>query len=248
MPRVPAINPFRNYADRVVGRFRFGQDQITRDFIKFVLDSAGPRERHVEAGEKYWRAQLGPDDIVRDGKGDWDHDSIRPHDAKRMTPCSRFVGNGRANPVGIPYWYGATDPETAVAEMRPWKEAILTVATLQATRDLRFVDCGNTRSVVLDNSGMDSRYEQYVWDLISEALSRPVAPTTIDVEYVPTQMLAEAFRIRGFDGILYKSHLGKGVNVVVFDLSALAIGGRELWTADDVSYVLKPHGDEITID
>ena len=50
-------------------------------------------------------------------------------------------------------------------------------------------------------------------DLIGEALTRPVAPATIDVEYVPTQMLAEAFRIRGFDGILYKSHLGKGVNV-----------------------------------
>lgn len=84
--------------------------------------------------------------------------------------------------------------------------------------------------------------------MIGEALSRPVAPTTIDVEYVPTQMLAEAFGIRGFDGILYKSHLGKGVNVVVFDLSALAIGGRELWTAEDVIYVLKRRGDEITTD
>ena len=71
--------------------------------------------------------------------------------------------NGRANPVGIPYWYGATDPETAVAEVRPWKGAILTVAMLQATRDLHFVDSGNTRSVVLNNSGADSQYEQYVW-------------------------------------------------------------------------------------
>ena len=165
MPRARLINPFRDYADRVVGSFRFGQDKVTRDFIEFVLDSAGRRERHVEAGEKYWRAQLGHDDIVSigDGNGDWDHDSIRPHTAERMTPSSRFVGNGKANPVGIPYWYGATDPETAVAEVRPWKGAILTVAMLQATRDLHFVDSGNTRSVVLNNSGADSQYELYVW-------------------------------------------------------------------------------------
>jgi len=63
--------------------------------------------------------------------------------------------------------------------------------------------------------------------------------------YVPTQMLAEAFRIKGFDGIQYKSHLGDGMNIVVFDLSALAIGKRQLWTAERVGYELKCHGDEM---
>jgi hypothetical protein len=39
-------------------------------------------------------------------------------------------------------------------------------------------------------------------------------------------MLAEALRMKHFDGIQYKSQLGDGMNVVVFDLSALAIGER----------------------
>lgn len=35
------------------------------------------------------------------------------------------------------------------------------------------------------------------------------------------------------------------MNIVVFDLSALAIGERQLWTAESVSYELKRHGDEM---
>lgn len=65
---------------------------------------------------------------------------------------------------------------------------------------------------------------------------------------MPTQLLAEAFRLNGFDGIQYKSHLGKGMNVVVFDSSAFEIGTRELWKAKRVSYKFEPHGEEIRED
>jgi len=212
------------------------------------LDTAERRKRQIEAGEKFWRAQLGHGDIVSiaNDDGEWAYDSIRPHTQERMKPSSRFVGNGRANPMGIAYWYGATDPETAVAEMRPWQGAVLTVAELQVTRNLQLIDCGNTRPMVAPlNREAGSAWERYVWNSIGEAFSRPVAPTTIDVEYAPTQMLAEAFRMKEFDGIQYKSHLGEGMNVVVFDLSAFAIGERHLWTAKRVTYELKRHGDEI---
>lgn len=246
MPRVFLTNPFRNFSDRVIETSRFGQDKKTRDFIEDVLDSAERRRRQIEAGEKFWRAQLGHADIVPiiDDDGDWAYDSIRPHTAERMTPSSKFVGNGRANPVGIAYWYGATDPETAVAEMRPWQGAVLTVAELYATRDLQLIDCGNTQPMVAPDNH-ETAWERYKWSLIGEAFSQPVAPMTNGVEYVPTQMLAEAFSIRGFDGIEYKSHLGEGMNIVVFDLSALAIGECELWTAKRVSYELERNGDEM---
>lgn len=90
-----------------------------------------------------------------------------------------------------------------------------------------------------------SERERYVWNEICEAVSKPVAPTTIDIEYVPTQMLAEAFRTKGFDGVQYKSHLGGGMNVVVFELSAFTVGERALWGAKRVSYELERHGEEM---
>ena len=248
MPRAWLINPFIEYAGRVIGSFRFGQDKETRDFIESALATAERSKRQIEPEQKFWRAQLGHEDVVRvrDDNGDWIHDSIRPYTPERMTPSPKHVKNGRANPVGIPYWYGATDPETAVAEMRPWQGAVLTVAELKATRNMQFVDCGNTRPFVAPyNSSDESAFERYRWNLIGEAFSRPVSPETIDVEHVPTQMLAEAFRMKGFDGIQYKSHLGEGMNVVVFDLNALKLGKRELWKAKRVSYDLEPHGAEI---
>jgi len=176
MPRVWfIIPPYRKFADRVIGSSRFGQDQETKEFIESVLASAERRKQQTEPGQKFWRAQLGHDDIVSvpDANGEWAYDSIRPHTPERMTPSSRFVKNGRANPAGIAYWYGATDPETAVAEMRPWQGAVLTVVELKATRNLQFVDyaCNSP----------DSSREQNVWNSIGEAFSRPVAPETIDV-------------------------------------------------------------------
>lgn len=178
MPRAPLINQFKKYADRVIGSFRFGQDQKTRDFIESVL-AAAERSRHqAEPGRKFWRAQLGHHNVVsvRDANGEWSYDSIRPHTRERMTPSSRFVKNGRANPVGIAYWYGATDPKTAVAEMRPWKGAVLTVAELKAKRNLQFVDHGNTCAMVAPYDSAEEAWQRCVWNLIGEAFSRPVAP------------------------------------------------------------------------
>jgi len=40
--------------------------------------------------------------------------------AERMLPDPNKVGDGRANPKGTPYLYLASNPETAMAEMRPW--------------------------------------------------------------------------------------------------------------------------------
>jgi len=243
MPRTWLIDPFRDYADRVAGSCRFGLDQDTKDFIRKVSATAEGNVLQIEPGHKFWRAQLGHDNIVGvpGADGAWAYDSIRPHTPERMTPSSRFVKNGRANPVGIAYWYAATDPETALAEMRPWQGALLTVAELTATRSLRFVDCGSGCPMV---KPYNTDFEKYVWNSVGEAFSRPVAPDAIDVAHVPTQILAEAFRIHGFDGIHYKSNLGEGMNVLVFDLSALAIGERELWSAKRVSYTFERHGGE----
>ena len=39
-------------------------------------------------------------------------------------------------------------------------------------------------------------------------------------DYVPTQIIAELFKVSGFDGIAYRSSLGHGHNIALFDLDA----------------------------
>lgn len=58
-----------------------------------------------------------------------------------------------------------------------------------------------------------------VWTDIDNAFSMPVSNSESASSYVPTQILAEALREDGFDGVVYKSSFGgeKGYNVALFD-------------------------------
>jgi hypothetical protein len=57
--------------------------------------------------------------------------------------------------------------------------------------------------------------EQAAWVEINHALSRPVTPDDPITEYVPTPILAEAFRAHGYDGVVYRSLLGSGLNIAL---------------------------------
>lgn len=46
--------------------------------------------------------------------------------------------------------------------------------------------------------------------------SQPVLNEPINAHYVPTQILSELFKDEGFDGLYFKSHLGPGINYVIF--------------------------------
>jgi hypothetical protein len=63
--------------------------------------------------------------------------------------------------------------------------------------------------------------EAGVWGDIAHAFSEPVSPDEPLSDYVPTQILAEASRGYGYDGIMYKSLLDeRGMNVALFDVAA----------------------------
>jgi hypothetical protein len=62
--------------------------------------------------------------------------------------------------------------------------------------------------------------EQVVWRDIDVAFSTPVAPGDDVADCAPTQVLAEFFREKGLGGVAYRSSLGPGHNLVVFDVNA----------------------------
>jgi len=63
-----------------------------------------------------------------------------------------------------------------------------------------------------------------------------VTPDEPVTEYVPTQILAEAFRAHGFDGIVYRSFLGKGLNVALFDCTAAELINCGLYETNAVEF------------
>lgn len=180
-------------------------------------------------GDELWRAQLGP----VDGKT-----AFRP---KRMVPLADRAHEGRVNPKGIPCLYCSTEKKTAMTETRPWIGSFVSLAKFVLLRDLTVVDCFSERtwivpifSVLAGKEPKPAEREKAVWAHINWAFSEPVTRNDDLAGYAPTQVLAETFRSAGYDGIVYGSKLGGGLNVAIFDLAAAKCTGCDLYSVDAV--------------
>ena len=137
-------------------------------------------------------------------------------------PPKRKSTNGRANPIGIPYLYVASSPETAIAEIRGNKGERLSIARFEILEDLELADLRNPRITVtpfgLDDDELELIYTNLPFlELLGNELSKPIIPREANLEYLPSQYLSEIIKHIGFNGIIYKSSVSNGDNFVLFD-------------------------------
>lgn len=130
----------------------------------------------------------------------------------------------RANPPGIPMLYLASDRTTALKEIRASQGKVVSVATMVLTKDLRLLDLTNIPYLKSafeygQNLQEEIRYRS-IFRCLSKALSEPIDRRVAEIEYVPTQYLAEVIKAAGFDGIKYHSSIGPGWNLVLFDVES----------------------------
>lgn len=146
--------------------------------------------------------------------------NLTPFQCREMgpPPLERVVA-GRANPPGVAYFYGALDLRTAVAEMRPWRGARVSVAKFEATKPLSLVDLTGTLSRVEQGS---------LTSWASVMMARPVHRDDAD-GYRATQLLATRLHAAGVEGIIYASAMRPtGKNVVLFSDRGLRCTRRDL--------------------
>lgn len=62
-------------------------------------------------------------------------------------------------------------------------------------------------------------------------------------DYVSTQILAELFKNNGYDGLIYKSNLGKGFNVSIFDLEVAELINCFLFKVKQVNLTFSEAGN-----
>lgn len=218
---------YHQFAASVAREWRFTRSIAQKAFIDAVLATAGARYDSIQLGAALWRAQ--------EGHGYYEEqegvDVPVPLATERMKPQRDRAKEGRANPKGIPYLYAASHRETAIAEVRPWIGAYVSISEFRVVRPLTIVNCTSQASgsplFYFKEPGPSER-EAANWKSIDEAFSRPVTPNDHLADYVPTQILAEAFRFHGLDGVAYRSSLGPGHNIVLFDLDAAVVSQRTL--------------------
>jgi len=183
---------------KYVNRFFLKPDLL--EDIKFGLKYF---ENHISEETIFFRARVDNGLLKEEGFG--------------MPPKIKAVG-GRGNPVGIPYFYLASDRKTAFNEIKKNQTDAVVVTEFKGKKDLIVIDLRNPRI------GSPFKYKEKLrkmlhtfplLNMLGNDLSRPI-DYGHDIEYLPTQYLCELIKQEGFDGILYKSSKSDGYNLMFF--------------------------------
>jgi hypothetical protein len=178
-----------------------------------------------------------------------EHDAVRPFEgAEIATPPPDKAKPGRANVQGEVALYVADQEATAVAEKRPWRGLLVSVAEVGAVRNLRLVDLGKLPAPSNPFTAEAPQYEVELVGLLaafSEELGRPLRRAEDPDDYIPCQKLVRRIRASGlYDGIRYPSAMNpRGTNVVIFDPKLAAIGRSRLVEVREVGISYEPFED-----
>lgn len=238
MPDFVSCDSYHDFSQSVKRKARYVFEKHVDEFLKTVAETCKERERKLSANSLLWRAQHGNDWRTFSIGDDISEEPI-PFRRARMKPRTDSAREGRINPKGIPYLYLATDKETAMAEVRPWLGSYISVGRFKTLKDLIIIDCSIEHAsgcfIYLEEPVPDER-KRAVWREIDKAFSEPINQEESTADYAPTQILAEIFRQRGYDGIRYKSLLGEGFNIALFDLGSADLSNCHLYEVKKVSF------------
>lgn len=243
MVEFSSTDSYHRFEQTVKRTTRYIYDSEIRDFLATVMETSKTKKDIIEKSSVLWRAQRGYTWRMENAGTEEESDVLDALDPERMVPKAEFVGDGRLNPRGIPCLYLASTKETAMAEVRPWVGSYISLAQFKVMRDVVVVDCSKDKRTfphwLLNREQKEISAEEReaaAWGDINRALSRPVTPDDSVTEYVPTQILAEAFRAHGYDGIAYRSLLGAGLNIALFDCGAAELINCGLYETEAVQF------------
>lgn len=212
------FSPSATYKSEGLVRWETLRDELlykNRYFLDEALDTDRLREllAHLLADplpEIWHRARIMIDDT--------------PYPITEMgAPPKQYATHGRANPVGIPYLYLGSLPETAVAEVRPHTGEIACVAEFHVHQPLAAVDLRDPRKLVspfvlADASAIGQlRADIPFLERLGEELTRPILPRSAAIDYIPSQYLCEFIKKNGYDGVVFRSSVSSGMNLALFN-------------------------------
>lgn len=196
MPEFKSYRSYHKFATSVTKRWRYTRNPEQSDFLESVLSTGADKAEVLKVGLIVARAQVGYELRPTEVAEGHTEELPSPFSTDRMKPRAGRAFEGRVNPKGIPCLYVATHEETAIAEVRPWVGASVSVAQLKTVRDLRVMNCTTdehrTRLYLKEPEAKER--ERAVWQHIDQAFSRPVTISDDVASYVPTQISGEEMK------------------------------------------------------
>ena len=235
MAEFSSVHSYDRFASSVARQWRYFLREH-EPFLSAVRETCRSRGEALPKGAMLWRAQEGAAERTEEHEGYEPFVVPCAHEPDRMGPLRNRAKEGRVNPRGIPCLYLSTRRDTAIAEVRPWIGSLVSVAQFEVIRDQNLINCTSddpSFRIYFDEPGPTAR-ETANWAAIDRAFARPVTVDDSVSGYEPTQILAELFKSEGFEGIAYRSSLGDGHNIALFDLDAAELHGCMLMSVDKV--------------
>ena len=197
--------------------------EIFGDLEALTTHDGTPVVREVtppDQGFSIWRARIAQSDEEL-------KTILEFSDQQLGSPPSSSAEVGRMNAKGVSVFYGAMDPNTCVAEVRPPVGSNVVLGRFKLLREVKLLDLGALSKIFADSSYFEPDYAvkkgraSFIRHLVSE-ISRPVMPRDIDREYLPTQFVASYLAHRAtpnLDGMIFPSShtAGDGQNIVLFN-------------------------------
>ena len=234
------------FREEVQDKCRYFRTDWATDFLEALKHTCKKRIVTITKNTELWRSRLGG---VPAGRNDT---SIQKYSCDKMTaPPPNKSRASRIGVTGIPVLYLSSDKDTAMSEVRPWKNQPVSLAKFHLIKDLNIVDC---HQAGLDGTGSDldkmfprgnviaeetissSEHENSAWAWIEWSFSMPVLQSDESLAYLATQVIAELFKTEGYDGIKYRSSVASGYNIALFDVNAATAVGTELYYTHDICY------------
>ena len=221
---------------RYAKEHRYTAIEKHRDFLGKLWDlmSAHLLEE-LEPGTTLFRARLGAD---------------HPPSGLASPPMRRAAHN-RMSPEGVPYFYGADDRETALAEVQPALDQCVTVGQFRLRKALPILDF-TRKPAGWSPFSADFRAEAREFVRFArhfqEDISRQIAPEDSSREYLPTQVIVEYLRqakTRAGDrleGLAFPSSRKAGGRCLVLFRGEDILSAEEGWLEHQESRVFRTAG------
>jgi hypothetical protein len=171
----------------------------------------------MKAGQQHFRGRIGVRSRMRksDSRATERPFAYLPFSGKDIgAPPMLLASEGRLNRSRVSILYLASDRETAVAELRPHPGHLISTAAFRLERDIVVANFADQDIRKFLN---DKRLELLRTILsVVDVLNVPVQPEHRFL-YAATQLIADAMRSEGYDGLTFSSSVASGFNLVCFD-------------------------------
>jgi len=229
---------WEDFCNYLIYTNRYVLDDKRKAIVDEITKLAKQGEDIIKKDTIFWRARINFNKFKFENN---DVALLHYTQEEMLNTPSEVVGSGRANPPGISYLYLAENIETAIAEVKPYLGARIDLISLRLKKDIKIINFQKPVRLstvsLLSLSKEEIEKINNIWFGMQLSFSVPLPPDD-ELGYIPTQYIAELFKNKGYEGIVYESVQRKdNYNLVLFNRSNVEPARRDERSIYEIEYI-----------